>query len=119
MPTAVWTAIISGLFGLATGSGATAWVQWGIEKRRLKLQRRYDLLDSWRTGIASIEPGNPQDFVVRQRWCVTLSPYLSDAGRARLENPRTVIVPSDSAGGLKDLFTGEVERIEREWGLRL
>jgi hypothetical protein len=117
MPTAAWTAIIGAVGGFASGSVVAAWANWGVEKRRLKLQRRYDLLDTWRKGIASIgaEFGlNP----VGSPWYETLGPYLAKDVLARLERPNTVIVSPGSARGNKDLFTGEVDRIEREWKLR-
>jgi hypothetical protein len=116
MPTALWTAIISGVVGLVTGSAVTAWAQWGIEKRRLKLQRRYQLLDSWRTGIAESGgeySGNP----LNTPWYETLRPYLRKDFVAEVERPRYWIIPSESRG-VKNVFTDEVDRIEREWGLR-
>lgn len=82
MPTEVWTALISGVVGLATGSVATAWANWGIEKRRLKVKRRYELLDSWRTGIASFD--NFDDLKVigpTPDWYETLRPHLSEITR--------------------------------------
>jgi hypothetical protein len=117
MPAAVWTAIIGIVGGFASGSVVAAWANWGVEKRRLKLQRRYDLLDTWREGIASIgaEFGlNP----IGSPWYETLRPYLSDDTRQKLEHQRTFHVPSESARGTRDTFTVEVDRIEREWGLR-
>ena len=112
------TVIISGVAGVVTGSAVTAWAKWPIEKRRLKLQRRYALLDSWRDGIAEIgaEFGlNP----LNAPWYETLRPYLAEDVLRQLEKPRASIVPSESGRGIKDLFTREVDRIEREWGLRL
>jgi hypothetical protein len=113
----VWPAIISGVAGLLTGSAVTAWAKWPIEKRRLKLQRRYALLDSWRDGIA----GTGAEFGVNPlntSWYETLRPYLAEDVVRQLEKPRTVIVPSESGRGVKNLFTREVDRIEWEWGLR-
>jgi hypothetical protein len=88
MPTEVWTAIISGVAGVVTGSAVTAWAKWRIEKRRLKLQRRYALLESWRGGIAGIgaEFGvNP----LNTSWYETLRPYLAEDVLRQLEKPRT------------------------------
>jgi hypothetical protein len=116
MPTEVLTAIISGVVGVVTGSAVTAWAKWGIEKRRLKLERRYALLDSWRNGIAEIGADfglNP----LSAPWYETLRPYLAKDVLAQLERPRTYIIPSPKRG-IKDVFTPEVDRIEREWGLR-
>jgi hypothetical protein len=116
MPT-VWTAIISGVFGIAAGSAVTAWAQWGIEKRRMKRQRQYNLLDSWRTGVADLW-SDDHTKALGMPWYETLRPYLSDDVRSRLEKPRTLLVTPGSGRGIKDLFTGEVDRIELEWGIR-
>jgi hypothetical protein len=62
MPTAVWTAIISGVVALATGSG---WIKWSIEKPR--------------TSYISIGSDRPP---------------------------------------VRGMLAGEVDRIERQWGLR-
>jgi hypothetical protein len=120
MAAEVWTAIIGGAAGMASGAVASLiapWVKWGIEKRRLKRQRRYDLLDSWRAGIASMVSTDHDDFI-RTDWYETLRPYLREGRRTQLEKPGTVIVPSESGRGVKDLFTHEVDRIESGWGLR-
>jgi len=51
MPTEVWTALISGVVGLATGSVATAWANWGIEKRRLKVNAD---MSCWTPGVLGL-----------------------------------------------------------------
>lgn len=120
MPTEVWTALISGVVGLATGSVATAWANWGIEKRRLKVKRRYELLDSWRTGIASFD--NFDDLKVigpTPDWYETLRPHLSERSRELIGRraKRATVLPRESRGR-KDVIAGEIDRIEREWGLK-
>jgi hypothetical protein len=57
----MWSEIITGVLGLAGGASVTAWAKWPIEKRRLTRQRRYELLDTWRSGIASPDSGNHSD----------------------------------------------------------
>lgn len=117
MPAAVWTAIIGVVGGFASGSAVAAWANWGIEKRRLNRQRQYALLDSWRSGIASL--GNASYHAAfHTPWYETLRPHLAADVVARLERPNTVIVNPGSARFSKNLFTGEVDRIEREWNLR-
>jgi hypothetical protein len=80
--------------------------EMGIEKRRLKLQRRYHLLNTWREGITSIDSEIHTD-VLRSPWYETLRPYLSEGQRNRLEKPRTVIVPSDAGRGIKSAGRGQ------------
>jgi hypothetical protein len=117
MPAAVWTAIIGAVGGFASGSVVAAWANWGIEKRRLNRQRQYALLDSWRSGIAS--QGNAgHTSALQTPWYETLRPHLAADVLARLEQPNTIIVSLGSPRGTKGLFTGEVDRIEREWKLR-
>jgi hypothetical protein len=115
----VWTAVIGGVSGLASGalvSFGTPWVKWCIEQRRIDRQRRYDLLDSWRAGISRLE-GDAHE-ALDTPWCESLRPYLADDVRRRLERPRTIHISPDSGRGAKDFFSGEVDLIEREWGLR-
>ena len=77
------------------------------------------LLDSWREGIASIDRYDDADFR-RTAWYETLRPHLSEEQRNMIERPprgRAYVFPR-SGRGVKDLFTGEVDRIDREWDLR-
>jgi hypothetical protein len=116
----VWTAVIGGVSGLGTGivgSIFAPWANWRAEKQRLERQRKIDLLDSWRAGIAAMPIDESQTEVLITPWYETLRPYMSEDARTRLEKPRTFIVPHDSRG-VRDSFTSEVDRIEREWGLR-
>ena len=120
MTVEVWAAIIGGVAGLLTGaisSLVAPWAKWSIEQRRLKRQRQYALLDWWRAGIAAIQTDDHTE-ILRSQWYEALRPYLSEASRKQIERPRTDIVPAEHGRGLKGLFTGEVDRIEREWGLR-
>ena len=81
------------------------------------LRRRATIAD-WRAGIASMNVGAPHTEYTRTTWYETLRPYLLESERKQLESPRTVIVLPETGRGLKDRFTGAVDRIEREWGLR-
>jgi len=54
----VIAAVVGGLAGLASGALASVvapWVNWGIEKRRFRLQRRRELVGEWRAGLADAE----------------------------------------------------------------
>jgi len=54
MASEVVTALIGGVAGLFTGaiaSLAAPWSQWGVEQRRVRHQRRTDLIAAWRAGI--------------------------------------------------------------------
>lgn len=118
----VWAAAVGGLAGLATGAVSllvAPWPSWGIEKRRTDRQRKYELLDSWRSGIAELG-NNGHTAALQTDWYETLRVYASPDAIAQWEAPNTIYVtiPRVSRGD-KYLFTGEADRIEQEWGLRL
>jgi hypothetical protein len=116
MASEVWTAVIGGVAGLATGaisSLVAPWAKWSIEKRRIDRQRRYALLDSWREGIAGLEKGSVHTDAIETTWYETLRPYLSKDVLGRLEKPRTFVVTSDTGRGVKDLFTSMSTRRPR------
>lgn len=115
MTSEIWVAVITGACGLLGGSALTAWAKWPIEKRRIERQRRYQLLDSWRSGLTTMAIDAPVNEYLRTAWYETLRPHISDEQRERLERPRTFFVSGDNGRGLKDLFTGEIDRIERDW----
>jgi len=78
------------------------------------------LLDSWRTGIASFD--NFDDLKVigpTPDWYETLRPHLSERSRELIERraKRATVLPRESRGR-KDVIAGEIDRIEREWGLK-
>ncbi|SRX93244.1 hypothetical protein MSP7336_01480 [Mycobacterium shimoidei] len=118
MASEVWAAVIGGVAGLATGalgSVIAPWVNWGIEKRRSDRQHRRDLVKAWREGVTY----EGHDFVLalNSNWYETLRPNMKPETVERLERQRTSIVPPDNHRHFKDVFTGEIDRIEREWKL--
>jgi hypothetical protein len=119
MTSEIWAAIVGGIAGLATGalgSVIAPWVNWGIEKRRSDRQHRRDLVKSWREGLTY--DGHNYAVALNSNWYETLRPNLKAGVIEHLESQRTSIVPPDNYRHFKDVFTGEVDRIEREWGLR-
>lgn len=116
----IWTAAIGAASGLVSGGIASVvapWINWGIEKKRLERQRRYDLLKSWREGIARMETDDRGEYISSD-WYETMRPYMWETRRDELERPGTVIVPADSGRGIKGRFASEADRIESQWGLR-
>jgi hypothetical protein len=54
-------ALISGGVGLTTGAIGSLfapWANWGVEKRRLKHQRRVDRIKEWRDGVKNLGAGH-------------------------------------------------------------
>lgn len=111
-----WSALIGGVSG-GVVSFLSFWLNWGIEKKRRKLDRKYELLDRWRTGIGRLE-GNSYQEAIGAEWYETLRPYLSKEVRDRAERPRTTTVDPGTGRAIRNQLAEEVDCIEREWGLR-
>lgn len=115
----MWAAVIGGVAGLASGVVASViapWASWRIEKKRRELDRKYELLDRWRTGISEFDSENYKG-AFGTEWYETLRPYLSPAVLALTERPRTVVVDPGTGRALRNRFAEEVDRIEHHWKL--
>jgi hypothetical protein len=123
------------LAGAAAGLGAgllgtffAPWVQNAVEKRREQRAHRRNLIGVWRITIArAYEPGSPVTHIVDTPEYQELRPYLSATARARLEQqsgteekPLEVITGVRGIAANADLVlcASEVDRLEKEWGLR-
>lgn len=148
MASEIAVAVIGGVAGLVTGTAGSLtapWAQWGVEKRRLRRQRRVELVAEWRAGIDALRaaeskavphipfpggPGRPGGYLVvstnapdppetrdkLQDWYETLSPYLAKEAHDALQALRGKPV-ADRTGKIPDLLRAEVVRIERDWKL--
>lgn len=110
-------AIIAGGFGLlggVVGSLIAPWVQWGIEQRRFRLNRRLEYIKDWRRFIGSKEFN--QSTFRETKTFRTIRPYLSAKTLSLIESGEShlSVTGGDSVAGL---LLDEVTRIEREWGL--
>jgi hypothetical protein len=120
MTSAVITALIALVSG-AVGSLLAPWAQWGVEKRRERLAHRRVLVATWRKGLARWEwdaaanPATPPLDLFRTDWYGSLSPFLKKglAGQERT----LVVTPVGDRSGIASTLQGEIDRIEREWGL--
>jgi hypothetical protein len=114
---AVLVAII-GVASGAVGSLIAPWVNWGIDQRRLRLERRVKRITEWRQFIDQFDFGQ-QHFRTTTVYAA-MRPYMSEEVIKRFESQRTFYVPPD---GLEeeDLFrqwaSDEVSKIERAWKL--
>jgi hypothetical protein len=110
-------AIVGGLAG-----AISAWSQWGIEKRRQRLQRRQSYVDDWRRELLddwdptlTLGGNGPNYAFMKKPAYASIRDHLSQDFRATLETKRTI-----RAGGgdfpRRELIA-EIARIEREWGL--
>lgn len=135
MASAVVAAIVSGAVSLAV-----PWAQWGVDRRRLRVEHQREAIAKWRAGLHAWEAENgggvavrPASFI-KEAWYFSLRPHLTDEERKEFEksndgdiSPLTgrsadasVIV---TVGGQSSWnhFTRKmveaIDRIEREWKL--
>ena len=114
-------AIIAGVVGLisgAIGSLVAPWVAWGIEKRRIKHDRRVELIVRWREILSD------QDFdrthLLNDPSYGPLKELLSQKAKEKLERPTNHIslsLNSPITNFDRDIALQEVARIEKHWGL--
>lgn len=121
MEASIINAIIAGVIGLVTGaigSLVAPWVQWGIEKRRKRYERRVELVKRWRELVLS--ESFERKMFVRHPCYGSLRPLLQEEVRKNLENlsisaasetPRSPLISFQKA------LLEEIARIEKSWGL--
>ncbi len=117
MDSKVTVAIIAGVFGLlggVVGSLIAPWVQWGIEKRRFRLNRHLEYIKDWRRFIASNE-FNQATFRDTKTY-VTIRPHLSKDLVDAIED-QSIHVSLTGGDPIKNQLLNEVTRIEKKWGL--
>ncbi|MDG4667003.1 hypothetical protein [Mycobacterium sp. 236(2023)] len=139
MPAEIVAALIGGGAGLATGIVGTIfapWVNWGIEKRRLRRQRRTEQVKEWRdriqqvrwiekdllkpdTGVLSVAGiYSPDDADVRQQtWFATFKTHLTRDQLQELD--RMYENPLESRrGDVARFIEDRIGHVERDvWGL--
>jgi len=121
MESSTINAITAGLVGLVTGaigSLIAPWVQWGVEKRRKKLERRVVLIQRWREIISNdtFERRN----LLNDPAYGPLRDLLIEDVRKEIERPSnhiTVVLDSPTNSHDRDIVLREIARIERSWGL--
>jgi hypothetical protein len=119
--------IILALIGLISGvigSMFAPWANWGIEKRRKKLEHRKELVAKWREMVAEVAAQAGQDaekfnsIVQNHKDYFSLAPHMKfgiparELGRIHAElaqkllwNPHVIY------------FISEISRLEKEWDL--
>jgi hypothetical protein len=114
--------IIAGIVGLITGaigSLIAPWVQWGIEKRRLRRESRREHITVWRTAVDRDDFAY-QPFAQGNAYA-TLRPHLPKALRQTIDqwkNPGIVTsLPIIGRDPIQVRLLEEIARVERKWGL--
>lgn len=112
------------------------WLNWGIEKKRHRLQHRRELVNSWRLNLLpmigqvqnppTIWAGDRQRAAMASPHYASLRPHLSPAAIKEIEDPMVKLLINTGKGGAADdwsyhyplkTFLKEIERIERKWKL--
>ncbi len=112
---------IAGLISGAIGSLIAPWIKWGIEKRRLKLSERKNLINNLREFVSSenYEYAEFMDSVLYTR----IKPFLSKELIFNLEKPIDSINVNVRIGrktiieNYQSEILFELAQIEREWQL--
>ena len=119
------------------GGLVTIWANWGIEKRKQRLQRQRELITGWRLELIpmvassqdtpEIWAGPKQTKVMSSPFYASLRPHLSKEAIKKIEDPTMGLVlnrggapPSESHLAYRfplKIFIDEIARIEREWKL--
>jgi hypothetical protein len=104
----------------ALGGLVVIWAQWGIAKKRHRLQYRTDLILSWRLALVPLinqsEPdwSNHRARVLATPEYASLRSHLSRRVRKKFEAERAAII---SDGHRTRMVVDEIARIERKWQL--
>ncbi len=112
--------IVPAIIGFLTGVLGTLfapWVNWGIEKRRKKLEYRQELIKSWRKDIDE-NKGEIRETATY----AAIRVYLLPEEIQRLEPPSigskiTIHLDSRGTDHKKLILLDAVTRIEKEWKL--
>lgn len=114
------------------GGLITIWANWGIEKRRQRLQRRRELVTGWRMnllptleGASVLWTGERKQKLLSSPYYASLRPHLSIGAIKRIEHDHIKIVISRTGGPENswlyhfplNLIVEEIARIEKKWRL--
>ena len=123
--------IVSAIVALvagAIGSLVAPWVNWGVEKRRQRFERRKEMVESWRQLLRDVS-----EFTVVENEDVryapligllsahaayfSLQPHLSQETRDAIEATRRRFWGCEHVQIAFDLLVRDINRIERDWDL--
>jgi hypothetical protein len=110
----VFVAITGGISGLITGaigSLVAPWVNWGIEKRRKKQERRRELIDRARL-LLDGKALRREDYRQSAEYGA-ITVYLSQKIRDRVNQRNT----SGGEENIRDEMSQEFNALEKKWGL--
>jgi len=101
----------------AIGSLIAPWVNWGIEKRKLRLAARRDFIASARLELdADLDKHKFREGVLYSR----LSPFLSENTRREIESDATTVQTGGRCAGVNNYFPltlDDLHVLEQTWKL--
>ena len=129
--------VLTGAFGGALGGAVVAWSNWGIEKRRQKLNYQHELIAAWRKLISSSQATYRKvqstsevsfaEIIEGSSDYFSLKPHLSQNAIDALKNEKNqegIVVAVGGRGveinpcdAIVALLVDDVARIEAEWDL--
>jgi hypothetical protein len=126
----VLPSVLGGIGGLVA-----TYFNWGIEKKKQRLQRKRELVTGWRMELipligqpndpAIIRAGERQRKVMSSPYYASLRPHLSSQAITEIENGTVRVFVHTGGPRINDwnhhfplkIFVEEIARIEREWKL--
>jgi len=106
--------------GASVSRWIAPWVEWLVEKRRVRFSRRSELIESWRTALEANEADThdlPSGYLSSAAYS-SLRPHLHPDVRTKVEALRTLYVGGGRGEAvLREMLLDEVARLEKKWGL--
>ena len=107
------------------GATITPLIQWNIEKKRLKLAYRRELIASWRKAIAELaQTVAPQtsdeeafQLLAKNSAFYSLAPHLDDNAINKTIAEHEQLIRDLNIHAVVAALIEEIERMEKEWGL--
>jgi len=113
--------LVSGVIGLISGgvgSLIAPWVQWGIEKRKSRLQKKIDYISKWRL-LAAKEEFDRMEFMSSPEY-QTLRTFLRKGEIKQLERSSSHYIIDINAtfeDPDKRTILAAIARVEKKWRL--
>ena len=105
---------IIGFIGGVIGSFIAPWVHWGVEKRRLRQQKRRELINSCRSMLAAeIDRKMFKETELYSK----LRPHLYQLTIDTVESDAPPEDPKEDKDVFKEKILGDLARMEKEWVL--
>jgi hypothetical protein len=116
----VIAAFTGGLSG-AIVSLVAPWLNWGIEKKKMRLEAKRTLIKNLRSelGMLAIAPASKQEF--RSRVCYAqVRPFLQKKTIDFIESDSITVISGgrhSGADNFKSILLDDISRLEKEWEL--